>query len=61
LSTTLKDVRGGRWSVDDPLSVRGVTLRGTTAADLRQPIGLLSLYTTGIIGLAVLRVKKTAS
>jgi len=41
--------------------VRGVILRGTTAADLWQPIGLLSLYTFGIVGLAVLRFKKTAS
>ena len=37
------------------------TLRGATAADLWQPIGLLSLYTAGIIGLAVLRFKKTAA
>jgi ABC transporter DrrB family efflux protein len=41
--------------------VRGIVLRGATAADLWQPIGLLSLYTAGIIGLAVLRFKKTAA
>jgi ABC-2 type transport system permease protein len=41
--------------------VRGIVLRGATAADLWQPIGLLSLYTVGIIGLAVLRFKKTAA
>jgi ABC-2 type transport system permease protein len=41
--------------------VRGIVLRGATATDLWQPIGLLSLYTIGIIGLAVLRFKKTAA
>lgn len=41
--------------------VRGIVLRGATAADLWQPIALLSLYTVAIIGLAVLRFKKTAS
>ena len=41
--------------------VRGIVLRGATATDLWQPIGLLSLYTVGIIGLAVLRFKKTAA
>jgi ABC-2 type transport system permease protein len=41
--------------------VRGIVLRGASVADLWQPIGLLSLYTAGIIGLAVLRFKKTAA
>jgi ABC-2 type transport system permease protein len=41
--------------------VRGIVLRGTTAADLWQPIGLLSLYTVGLVSLAVLRFKKTAA
>jgi hypothetical protein len=39
--------------------VRGVILSGTTAADLWQPIGLLSLYTFVIVRMAVLRFKKT--
>jgi hypothetical protein len=41
--------------------VRGIVLRGSTAAELWQPISLLSLYTVAIVGLAVLRFKKTAS
>lgn len=41
--------------------VRGIVLRGATAADLWRPIALLSLYTFAIIGLAVLRFKKTAA
>lgn len=41
--------------------VRGIVLRGATATDLIQPIGLLGLYTVAIIGLAVLRFKKTAA
>ena len=41
--------------------VRGIVLRGATATDMVQPIGLLALYTVAIIGLAVLRFKKTAA
>jgi ABC-2 type transport system permease protein len=40
--------------------LRGIVLRGATIAELRHPIFCLSLYTLGIIGLAVMRFKKTA-
>jgi ABC-2 type transport system permease protein len=41
--------------------VRGIVLRGSTATELWQPISLLSFYTGAIVGLAVLRFKKTAA
>ena len=41
--------------------VRGIVLRGATAAELWQPIALLSLYTVAIVGMAVMRFKKTAA
>jgi ABC-2 type transport system permease protein len=41
--------------------VRGIVLRGATVAQLAAPIGWLSLYTVVIVGLAVLRFKKTAA
>jgi len=40
--------------------LRGIVLRGATLTDLKEPIFWLSLYTVGIIGLAVVRFKKTA-
>jgi ABC transporter DrrB family efflux protein len=40
--------------------LRGIVLRGATLRDLREPIVYLTLYTVGIIGLAVARFKKTA-
>ena len=40
--------------------LRGIVLRGATMTDLKEPILWLSLYTVGIIGLAVIRFKKTA-
>jgi ABC-2 type transport system permease protein len=40
--------------------LRGIVLRGATMRDLSEPIFWLSLYTVGIIGLAVVRFKKTA-
>src|SRR5262249_19463703 len=41
--------------------LRGIVLRGATIADLKEPIFWLSLYTVGIIGMAVVRFKKTAA
>jgi ABC-2 type transport system permease protein len=41
--------------------LRGIVLRGATLRDLAEPIGYLSLYTVAIIGLAVIRFKKTAA
>ena len=41
--------------------VRGLVLRGATAAQLWEPIALLALYTTAIVSLAVMRFKKTAA
>jgi ABC-2 type transport system permease protein len=41
--------------------VRGLVLRGASAADLWEPIAMLSLYTVMIVGLAVMRFKKTAA
>jgi ABC-2 type transport system permease protein len=41
--------------------VRGIVLRGATVAELWQPIVSLGLYTTLIVGMAVLRFKKTAA
>jgi ABC-2 type transport system permease protein len=41
--------------------VRGIVMRGATVAQLWQPILLLSLYTIAIVGLAVMRFKKTAA
>jgi ABC-2 type transport system permease protein len=40
--------------------IRGIILRGASVSDLWTPIGWLSLYTVVILGLAVLRFKKTA-
>ena len=40
--------------------LRGVVLRGASVAELREPIMWLTAYTIGIIGLAVMRFKKTA-
>ena len=40
--------------------LRGIVLRGASMGELKQPIAWLSLYTLGIIGLAVMRFKKTA-
>ena len=40
--------------------LRGIILRGASVTDLWNPIGWLSLYTAAILGLAVLRFKKTA-
>ena len=40
--------------------LRGIVLRGATMRDLREPIFWLSLYTVGIISLAMVRFKKTA-
>jgi ABC-2 type transport system permease protein len=41
--------------------VRGIVLRGATMAELWGPIASLSLYTVLIVGMAVLRFKKTAA
>ncbi len=41
--------------------IRGIVLRGASVADLWEPIGWLALYTTVILGMAVLRFKKTAA
>ena len=41
--------------------VRGIVLRGATMAELWQPIAWLSFYMVVIIGLAVMRFKKTAA
>jgi ABC-2 type transport system permease protein len=40
--------------------IRGIILRGASVGDLWNPIAWLSLYTVVILGLAVLRFKKTA-
>ena len=40
--------------------LRGIVLSGATMRDLREPIFWLTVYTSGIIGLAVIRFKKTA-
>jgi len=40
--------------------LRGIVLRGASLRDLREPIFWLTVYTVGIIGLAVMRFKKTA-
>lgn len=40
--------------------LRGIVLRGASMRDLAEPIVWLALYTGGIIGLAVMRFKKTA-
>ena len=40
--------------------LRGIVLRGATMRDLVAPIAWLTIYTVGIIGLAVVRFKKTA-
>jgi ABC transporter DrrB family efflux protein len=40
--------------------LRGIVLRGASLGELREPIFWLSVYTVGIIGLAVMRFKKTA-
>ena len=40
--------------------LRGIVLRGATMRDLREPIFWLTIYTVAIIGLAVVRFKKTA-
>jgi len=41
--------------------VRGIVMRGATVAQLWQPILLLGVYTVAIVGLAVMRFKKTAA
>jgi len=41
--------------------IRGLVLRGATVAQLWEPIAWLSLYTVAIVGLAVMRFKKTAA
>jgi ABC-2 type transport system permease protein len=41
--------------------VRGLVLRGADVAQLWEPIAWLALYTTVIVGMAVLRFKKTAA
>lgn len=41
--------------------IRGIVLRGATLAELREPIAWLTLYTVLIIGMAVMRFKKTAA
>ena len=41
--------------------IRGLVLRGATVAQLWEPIAGLSLYTVVIVGLAVVRFKKTAA
>ncbi|HEV8268937.1 MAG TPA: ABC transporter permease, partial [Thermoanaerobaculia bacterium] len=41
--------------------VRGIVLRGASLTELWEPIALLVLFTTVIIGLAVARFKKTAA
>ena len=41
--------------------IRGLVLRGATVAQLWEPIAWLSLYTVVIVGLAVMRFKKTAA
>jgi ABC-2 type transport system permease protein len=41
--------------------LRGIVLRGATLRDLSEPIAYLTLYTVGIIGLAVMRFKKTTA
>jgi ABC-2 type transport system permease protein len=40
--------------------IRGLVLRGASVADLWQPIVWLAGYTAAIVGLAVMRFKKTA-
>jgi ABC-2 type transport system permease protein len=41
--------------------VRGLVLRGASAAELWEPIARLSLYTFVIVGMAIVRFKKTAA
>jgi ABC transporter DrrB family efflux protein len=41
--------------------LRGIVLRGATVRDLAEPIFYMTLYTVGIIWLAVVRFKKTAA
>jgi ABC-2 type transport system permease protein len=41
--------------------VRGIVLRGATVAELWQPIAWLAFYMVVIIGLAIVRFKKTAA
>jgi len=40
--------------------LRGIILRGATLAELTAPIAWLAFYTVIIIGLAVVRFKKTS-
>ncbi|HEV8347085.1 MAG TPA: ABC transporter permease [Vicinamibacterales bacterium] len=40
--------------------LRGIVLRGASMGELKEPIFWLTAYTIGIIGLAVVRFKKTA-
>jgi ABC-2 type transport system permease protein len=42
-------------------ALRGIILRGASLADLWQPVAWLAFYTVVIVGLAVLRFKKTAA
>jgi ABC-2 type transport system permease protein len=41
--------------------IRGIVLRGASVVQLWEPIAWLSLYTVAIVGLAVMRFKKTAA
>jgi ABC-2 type transport system permease protein len=41
--------------------IRGIVLRGASVVQLWEPIAWLSLYTVAIVGLAVIRFKKTAA
>jgi ABC-2 type transport system permease protein len=40
---------------------RGIVLRGASLAELAEPLAYLSVFAVGIIGLAVVRFKKTAA
>jgi ABC-2 type transport system permease protein len=42
-------------------ALRGIILRGASIVELWQPVAWLGFYTVVIIGLAVLRFKKTSS
>jgi ABC-2 type transport system permease protein len=40
-------------------ALRGIILRGATLSELREPIAWLTFYTLAIVGLAIIRFKKT--
>jgi ABC-2 type transport system permease protein len=40
-------------------ALRGIILRGATLTELREPIAWLAFYTLAIVGLAIIRFKKT--